>query len=159
MPSRHEYRATVRWTGNLGEGTRSYRGYDRDHLIEIAGKPSILGSSGSGARSDPTRHNPEELLVAALSACHMLWYLHVCSEAGVTVDSYVDDAEGVLESGPDGSGRLTAATLRPRVGVREGSVETAVRLHEEAHRLCFIANSVNFPVACEPRVEPIRPAG
>jgi len=147
------YRATVRWTGDLGAGTREYRGYSRDHTIEVPGKPPILGSSGLSPRSDPARHNPEGLLVAALSSCHMLWYLHLCSEAGVTVVAYTDEAEGTLELGPDGSGRFTGATLRPRVTISEGSSEVAVQLHQAAHRKCFVANSVNFPVTCEPVVE------
>lgn len=153
MSSRHVYHATIRWTGNLGEGTRNYRGYGRDHTIDVPGKPSILGSSGLSPRSDPARHDPEDLLLAALSSCHMLWYLHLCAEAKVTVVSYVDEAEGVLETDPDGAGRLTGATLRPRVVLSEGSPQTAHRLHEEAHRRCFIANSVNFPVRCDPVIE------
>jgi organic hydroperoxide reductase OsmC/OhrA len=146
----HRYRATVRWTGNLGTGTHEYRGYSRDHVIEIEGKPPILASSGLSPRSDPTRHNPDELLVAALSSCHMLWYLHLCSEAGVSVAEYTDDAEGTLELDPDGSGRFTSATLHPRVLLDSGSTETATALHEAAHRRCFVASSVNFPVRCEP---------
>jgi organic hydroperoxide reductase OsmC/OhrA len=149
----HHYRIAVRWTGNLGSGTQEYRGYARDHSIEIAGKPPILATSGLSPRSDPARHNPDELVVAALASCHMLWYLHLCSVAGVVVTAYQDDAEGVLEIAPDGGGRFTEATLRPRVTVSSGSVETARRLHEEAHRKCFVANSVNFPVLCEPVVE------
>jgi len=147
------YRTTVRWTGNLGEGTREYRGYSRDHVIEVAGKAPILGSSGLSPRSDPRRHNPDELVVAALSSCHMLWYLHLCSEAGVTVESYVDEAEGTLRLETDGSGRFIRAVLRPKVVVSRGSVELARQLHERAHARCFVANSVNFPVTCEPSVE------
>jgi organic hydroperoxide reductase OsmC/OhrA len=153
VPSAHHYRVAVDWTGNLGSGTREYRGYRRDYTIEIAGKPPILGSSGLSPRSDPARHNPEELLVAALSSCHMLWYLHLCSDAGIVVTSYRDEADGVLEIAPDGGGRFTAATLRPRVTVSQGSLEVARQLHDEAHRKCFVANSVNFPVGCEPDVE------
>jgi organic hydroperoxide reductase OsmC/OhrA len=153
MPSSHTYRATVQWTGNLGAGTREYRGYSRDHTLGASGKPPIPGSSGLSPRSDPTRYNPEELLVAALSACHMLWYLHLCSNAGVTVASYEDEAEGTMETESDGAGRFTRATLRPRVVLSEGSTDVARRLHEEAHRKCFIANSVNFPVTCQPVIE------
>jgi organic hydroperoxide reductase OsmC/OhrA len=153
MPSSHVYRARVRWTGNLGEGTREYRGYSRDHSIEVEGKPTILGSSGISPRSDAARHSPDDLLVASLSACHMLWYLHLCSNAGITVTSYVDEAEGTLETGPDGAGRFTGATLRPRVVLSVGSTDLARRLHEDAHKKCFIANSVNFPVACDPVIE------
>jgi len=153
MPSSHRYTATIRWTGDRGTGTKDYLGYRRDHVIEIPGKPPILSTSGLSPRSDPARHNPEELLVAALSSCHMLWYLHLCSQAGVVVTSYVDEVEGVLEVDPDGSGRFVRATLRPRVQIMAGALETARDLHAAAHRKCFIANSVNFPVRCEPTVE------
>jgi organic hydroperoxide reductase OsmC/OhrA len=159
VPSPHTYRVSVRWTGDLGSGTREYRGYSRDHVLEFADKPPILASSGMSPRSDPHRHNPDELLVAALSSCHLLWYLHLCSQAGVVVTAYADDAEGILELAPDGAGRFVGATLRPRVRVRDGSLETAQRLHGEAHRRCFIANSVNFPVECVPTAEREPPAG
>jgi organic hydroperoxide reductase OsmC/OhrA len=153
----YRYRTRVRWTGNLGSGTREYRGYRRDHSLEVDGKPPILATSGLAPGSDPARHNPDELLVAALSSCHMLWYLHLCSEAGVVVVAYVDEAEGTLETGRGGSGRFVEAVLRPRVTLAEGSPEVARRLHEEAHARCFVANSVNFPVRCEPTIEPARP--
>ena len=153
MPSVHRYRTTVRWTGDLGDGTREYRGYSRDHVIETDGKPPILASSGLSPRSDPGRHNPDELLVAALASCHMLWYLHLCAEAGVTVVAYSDRAEGTLETAADGSGRFVSATLRPCVVVRDGSSERARELHELAHRKCFVANSVAFPVTVEPVIE------
>jgi organic hydroperoxide reductase OsmC/OhrA len=146
----HSYRVRVRWTGNLGAGTREYGGYSRDHLLEFAGKPPIFATSGLSPRSDPHRHNPDELLVAALASCHMLWYLHLCSEAGIVVTDYTDDADALLETGRDGGGRFVRATLRPRVRIQGGSFEEARRLHEEAHRRCFVANSVNFPVTCEP---------
>lgn len=153
MVTRHVYRATVRWTGNLGNGTKDYGSYSRDHAIEVAGKASILGSAGLSPRSDAGRHNPEELVAAALSSCHMLWYLHLCSEAGVTVSAYTDAAEVVLELEPDGFGRITGAILRPRVVLAEGSPQVARRLHEEAHRKCFVAKSVNFPVVLRPVIE------
>ncbi len=153
MTSTHTYRVTVRWTGDLGEGTREYRAYSRDHVVESDGRPSVPLTSGLSPRSDARRYTPDDLLVAALSSCHMLWYLHLCSTAGVIVRSYRDDAEGVLEIGPDGGGRMTSATLRPTVGIEAGSLETARALHDEAHHRCFVANSVRFPVACEPTVQ------
>lgn len=158
MPSTHTYRATVRWTGNEGEGTRTYRGYSRSHVIESAGKPPVPGTSSVGARIDPARYNPDELLVASLSSCHMLWYLHLCAESHVVVESYLDEAEGVLEMAADGSGHFTSATLRPRVVLREGSPARALELHAKAHEMCFIARSVNFPVRCEPEIVPASPA-
>ena len=148
----HLYRTTVRWTGNDGVGTRDYRAYRRDHVIEVDGKAPIHATSGLAPRSEPSYHNPDELLVAALASCHMLWYLHLCAEAGVVVTAYVDRAEGVLELAADGSGRFTSATLHPRVEISAGSTESARRLHEEAHRRCFVASSVNFPVECAPTV-------
>ncbi len=150
--TRHRYPVTVTWTGNLGTGTREYRGYSRDHAIDIEGKPRLLASSGLSPRAEPSRHNPDELLVAALASCHMLWYLHLCSASGVVVVAYADAADGILETGPDGSGRFVEATLRPRVELTDGSRELARRLHEEAHRKCYVANSVNFPVRCEPTI-------
>ncbi|MCI4334665.1 MAG: OsmC family protein [Thermoplasmata archaeon] len=150
---RHIHRASIRWTGNLGRGTRDYLGYSRNHTIQVPGRPAILATSSLSPQSDPSRYNPDDLLVAALSSCHMLWYLHLCSEAGVTVTAYDDDSEGILEHSPDGSGRFIGATLRPRVTITDGSLETAIRLHEEAHRKCYLANSVNFPVKCEPSVQ------
>jgi organic hydroperoxide reductase OsmC/OhrA len=149
----HLYRATVRWTGDLGSGTREYGGYSREHVIEVEGKPPIPASSGMSTRGDRSKHDPEDLLLSALSSCHMLWYLHLCSEAGVVVTGYTDHAEAVLETTRDGGGRITRATLHPRVRVSEGSLEAARDLHEAAHQKCFIANSVNFPVRCEPTIE------
>lgn len=155
----HLYHTNVRWTGNRGTGTSEYTAYGRDHVILAAGKPPVLGSSDPTFRGDGTRYNPEELLVASLSACHMLSYLHLCASAGVEVEEYTDDAEGVMETGPGGSGRFTLVTLHPAVSVRAGTAVEATALHEEAHRNCFIANSVNFPVRCEPsiRVRDARP--
>lgn len=146
----HRYRAEVRWVGNRGTGTSEYRGYGRDHVINFPGKAPLPGSSDPEFRGDPARYNPEELLVSSLSACHMLWYLHLCANAGVDVQEYVDDADGVMETDPDGSGRFTLVTLRPRVTIRRGSAEQANALHDAAETMCFIANSVNFPVRHEP---------
>jgi organic hydroperoxide reductase OsmC/OhrA len=145
MPREHNYSVKVIWTGNAGNGTSVYRAYQRDHEITVAGKPPIPGSSDPKFRGDSTRYNPEELLVGALSTCHMLWYLHLCADAGVVVVSYEDRAEGTMEESSDGGGRFTGVTLHPHVQVR-GSVEQAEALHQRAHEVCFIANSVNFPV-------------
>jgi organic hydroperoxide reductase OsmC/OhrA len=152
MAPEHVYRTSLRWTGDLGDGTREYRGYSRDHTVRFEGKPELLLTSGISPRSDPTRTNPDELVIAALSSCHLLTYLHLCSEQGVVVTGYTDEADGTLSVERGGAGRLTRATLRPKVTVREGSLETATALHAEAHRRCFVANSVNFPVAVEPTV-------
>lgn len=120
-------------------------------MIEAAGKAPIAGSSDPAFRGDAARYNPEELLVASLSACHMLWYLHLCSDAGIVVTSYDDAASGTMAEHADGSGEFTEVTLRPRVAIAEGSRQgEAETLHGRAHALCFIARSVRFPVRIEP---------
>jgi len=147
MNKQHTYDLTVKWTGNKGHGTFDSRLYGRDHKIMIANKPDILGSSDSSFRGDKKKHNPEELLLAALSSCHMLWYLDLCANEGIVVVDYVDRATGIMEETPDRSGRFIEVTLHPVVTVSEGSmVEKAKALHIKANELCFIANSVNFPV-------------
>jgi organic hydroperoxide reductase OsmC/OhrA len=149
----HRYETHVRWTGNTGDGTRSYRGYERAHEIDAPGKPVIPGSSDPKFRGDRTRWNPEELLVAALSTCHQLWYLHLCADSGVVVTAYEDRALGVMNERGDGGGRFTRVLLRPRVTIAAGSDrDVAMSLHERAHALCFIASSVNFPVQHEAEV-------
>lgn len=151
MSRAHHYRARVEWTGDRGAGTASYRAYGRDHRILMEGKPPILGSSDPAFHGDPARHNPEELLVASLSTCHMLWYLHLCAEAGVVVTGYVDRAEGEMVEEPDGGGQFSRVVLRPEVTLATGADHgTAEALHAAAHAKCFIARSVNFPVTHEP---------
>lgn len=149
----HRYRVDVAWTGNAGAGTASYRAYRRDHEIGAPGKPPIPGSADPAFLGDPGRWNPEELLVAALSACHKLWYLHLCATAGVIVTAYEDAAEGVMAEAADGAGRFVSVTLRPRVTLAPGSDAQAARdLHHRAHEMCFIARSVAFPVTTEPDI-------
>ncbi|HVC59283.1 MAG TPA: OsmC family protein [Acetobacteraceae bacterium] len=151
---RHAYAARVEWTGNQGSGTASYRGYSRAHDISAPGKPTIAGSSDPGFRGDPARWTPEELLVASLSACHQLWYLHLCADAGIVVRAYRDDAVGVMLEQIDGAGQFEIVTLRPHATLAPGSDEaTARRLHGEAARMCFIARSVSFKVSHEPSFE------
>jgi organic hydroperoxide reductase OsmC/OhrA len=151
----HHYKVTVEWTGNTGAGTAGYRAYERRHEITVpnAPKPAIPGSSDATFRGDATRWNPEELLVASLSACHKLWYLHLCADAGVVVVAYADQAEGVMTEGSAGGGRFQKVVLRPVVTVAPGSdVTRALALHDHAHSLCYIANSVSFPVTHEPEI-------
>jgi organic hydroperoxide reductase OsmC/OhrA len=148
----HSYATRLRWTGNRGDGTRDYRAYARDHEIQSAGKPVIPGSSDPAFRGDSARYNPEEMLVASLSSCHMLWYLHLCADAGLVVTAYEDDASGTMTETADGNGRFTEVVLRPRVTLAGGDAVLAESLHERAHHFCFVANSVNFPVRCEPVV-------
>jgi organic hydroperoxide reductase OsmC/OhrA len=150
----HSYAVRLTWTGNLGQGTSGYRAYDRAHEISAAGKPAIPGSSDPAFKGDRSRYNPEDLLVASLSACHMLWYLHLCADAKIIVTDYVDDAVGRMVETPDGGGHFEEVVLRPAVIIRQGGdAALASALHERAHHLCFIANSVNFQVRCEPRIE------
>jgi organic hydroperoxide reductase OsmC/OhrA len=146
----HHYTTHTKWTGNIGEGTKTYRGYSRDHLIKVDGKPEIPASSDPAFRGDPSRYNPEDLLVASLSSCHMLWYLHLCATNQITVVAYEDTAEGVMAESEDGGGEFVRVQLRPRVTISAGDREKAVGLHHEAHEKCFIANSVKFPVEVEP---------
>jgi organic hydroperoxide reductase OsmC/OhrA len=151
----HAYQLQVCWTGNHGEGTKSYKSYGRDYAIESTGKPRIEGSSDPAFRGDANRYNPEELLVASLSSCHMLWYLHLCSVNGVVVLGYEDLASGTMEESGDGSGTFVWVELNPAVTIASGSDPAkALALHEEAHRNCFIAKSVNFPVRIVPRIVP-----
>ncbi len=147
----HTYRVTVEWTGNRGAGTASYAGYGRDHTISAGAKLPIAGSSDPAFRGDAERWNPEDLLVASISACHKLWYLHLCATSGISLLSYRDEAEGVMQEDRNGAGRFVRAVLRPSVVIRAGDdIEKATSLHHDAHGYCFIANSVNFPVTCEP---------
>ena len=146
----HHYATSLRWTGNRGTGTSSYRDYDRSFDLTSEGKPALAGSADATFRGDATRWNPEEMLLSALSSCHMLSYLHLCADAGIIVLGYTDDAAGAMELGTDGAGRFTSVTLRPQVTVAEGTdLDHAKQLHHIAHEKCFIANSVNFPVLCE----------
>lgn len=150
----HRYTVAVEWTGNTGTGTTGYRAYERAHEISApdAPKPVIPGSSDPAFRGDRARWNPEELLLAAISACHKLWYLHLCATAGVVVTDYVDHAEGWMVEEDEG-GRFRRVVLRPTVTLAPGSdVDRARALHHEANRLCYIARSVNFPVEHEPEI-------
>ena len=150
--SKHQYTTHIRWTGNQGTGTSEYRAYSRNHEITAPKKSApIAGSSDPHFRGEAARYNPEDLLVASLSACHMLSYLHLCAINGVVVTAYEDEATGAMRENKDGSGEFTEVMLRPRVTVTAASDRTrAMQLHEEAGKLCFIARSVNFPVRHEP---------
>lgn len=155
--SEHHYQARITWTGNLGKGTADYRGYERTHVINVDGKPTIPASSDPSFRGDRTRYNPEELLVASLSSCHMLWFLHLCSVSGVVVVDYTDEAKGTMIETADGAGYFKEVTLYPTVTVSsESMIEKANALHHEANKMCFIANSMNFPVHHKPSCEVAR---
>ncbi|AUY49353.1 OsmC family protein [Streptomyces sp. CB01881] len=149
MARLHTYTAEITWTGNRGTGTSDYRSYERSHEVAGEGLPTIPGSSDPAFRGDPARWNPEQLQLAALSQCHMLSYLHQCAVNGVVVTSYVDRPLGTMEE-TAGGGHFTEAVLRPRIEVAsEEMTEKALALHDDAHRACFIAASVNFPVRHE----------
>ena len=148
----HDYEVCVTWTGNDGAGTSSYGAYRRDYLIEAVGCMPIPGSADPAFLGDDSRWNPEQLLVASLAACHKLWYLHLCADAGLVVDGYVDWAVGTMRF-EDGTGRFVEVCLRPEVTLRApADMERAHALHAAARERCFIANSVDFPVRHEPRI-------
>lgn len=151
MSKKHSYKLTVKWTGDKGHGTFDDRLYGRDHEIIIANKPTILGSSDPVFRGDKTKHNPEELLLSCLSSCHMLWYLQLCAESGIVVVEYVDSATAIMVETENRGGHFSEATLHPVVTITDESrIDEANELHKKAHELCFIANSVNFPVTHKP---------
>ena len=147
----HSYSAAVTWTGAGRTGTSGYAAYSRDHEVQFPDKAPLLGSAEPAFRGDATRYNPEELLVGALAQCHMLWFLHLAADAGVVVTAYHDDASGTMRVRSGGSGRFTEVVLHPRVTVHGGADPTVLAgLHERAGEYCFIKQSVNFPVRCEP---------
>ncbi|MDJ0313911.1 OsmC family protein [Arthrobacter sp. H35-D1] len=152
-PNEHHYEINVFWTGNRGSGTSGYKAYGRDHSVTAVGLPMLLGSADKTFHGDWDRWNPEQLLVTALSQCHMLSYLHVAVKHGVVVTKYEDTATGTLVVNPDGSGQFESITLHPKIFVADPSTEAlALTLHAEAASKCFIARSVNFPVHHEPGV-------
>jgi organic hydroperoxide reductase OsmC/OhrA len=154
MPGKtHTYSTHVEWTGNRGTGTSSYTAYGREHVIRMDGKPDIKGSADPAFRGNADRHNPEDMMVAAASTCHMLWYLHLAAEARVVVTGYTDAARGTMVEDKDRGGYFTEIVLRPLVTIASGDPAVAEQLHEAAHKKCFIANSVNFPIRLIPKVQ------
>lgn len=150
MSKQHAYGATIVWTGDRGQGTSEYRGYDRTWEVRTPGKPVIPCSNDPLLGGDPSKPNPEDLLLSALSACHMLWYLHLACNAGIVVTGYEDAPVGIGETSPNGAGHFVRATLRPSICLRRGADLTrADAIHHEIHQYCFIARSVNFPIAYE----------
>lgn len=150
MAKQHTYASQLTWTGNIGEGTANYRSYERSYSISIQNKAIIEGSSDPAFRGDRTKHNPEEMLLMSVSSCHMLWFLHFCSEAGVVVVEYTDSASAIMVKEASGSGYFTEATLLPHVVVtQEAMLDKLNELHHKANEYCFIANSVKFSVKYE----------
>lgn len=151
MAKEHGYQINVTWTGNTGVGTQDYRSYERSLVVQAPGKPDLAGSSDPAFRGDVARWNPEELLLASLSACHMLWYLHLCSVNKIVVTEYQDLPTAALQIESSGEGQITGATLQPKITITAADqIELATHLHEEAHKKCFIAKSLKFPVALRP---------
>lgn len=150
----HLYQVKVQWTGNEGSGTSDYKAYSRNHVISAPNKAAeILASSDPAFRGDKTRYNPEDLLVGSIAACHQLWYLHLCAVNKVVVVGYIDNAVGTMAEEENGSGRFSEVILNPIVTVTEESmIEKAHELHKEAHKMCFIAGSCNFPIRHNPQV-------
>lgn len=147
MHREHTYRSLLVWDGNLGGGTATYQGYSRRWTLHVDGKADLRGSADPGFRGEADRHNPEDLLVASLSACHMLTYLALCARNRISVISYRDEATGVMKTTPDGGGRFESVTLHPVVEIADSNLlDRARELHEKAHSFCFVASSVNFPV-------------
>jgi organic hydroperoxide reductase OsmC/OhrA len=153
LPRTHHYELALTWTGNTGTGTSGYRDFERSHDLSADGKPVIPGTADPAFRGVPDRWNPEELLVASLSQCHMLWFLVLCAKEGIVVTAYTDHPSGTMVETPDGGGHFSEVVLRPRVTVTAPEhAERTQTLHDRAHKLCFIANSVNFEVRTEPAV-------
>jgi organic hydroperoxide reductase OsmC/OhrA len=151
VPRGHRYDLTVEWIGNSGEGTRTYRSYGRNHRVGTKGRPILEGSADSAFLGDPSRWNPEQLLVASVSQCHMLWYLHLAVEAGIVVTAYVDRPTGLMTENDDGSGQFTEVVLRPEVTISEAErVAEASALHQTVGEKCFVSRSVNFPIRHKP---------
>ncbi|HXD76595.1 MAG TPA: OsmC family protein [Puia sp.] len=151
MEKEHQYRISLDWTGNLGQGTKSYTAYSRDHIVRASGNADIALTSDPAFRGSPGRFNPEQLLVSALSSCHLLWYLHLCAINDIVVTEYRDEARGVMIEAADGGGYFKEVTLCPVVTITDAArIPMAMGLHREAAKKCFIANSCNFPVRHEP---------
>jgi organic hydroperoxide reductase OsmC/OhrA len=148
----HEYASRLVWEGNKGDATSNYSTYGRQYRIRVDGKPDLVGSADKSFLGDPGKHDPEDLFLASLSSCHLLSYLALCAKHKISVTSYEDDASGTLSLTPEGGGKFTEVVLRPRVTIASGDQELAMKLHEKAHHLCFIANSVSCPVRNEPTV-------
>lgn len=153
MNRQHHYSLQLQWTGNKGEGTSNYRAYDRSYTVQSKNKIELQGSSDPAFRGDASKYNPEEMLVASLSACHMLWYLHLCAEAGIVVEKYTDEAKGTMVEDDIRGGYFSEVILYPQITLKDNSrQEEAAALHHKANKMCFIANSCNFPVRHEARI-------
>lgn len=151
MKNEHQYKITTIWQGNKDEGTNNVRTYDRSHTIYSEGKPNLHLTTDNAAVGDKSKLNPEDLLVSAISSCHMLSYLYLCALEGIIVTEYIDQAMGVMIENANGGGQFETVTLNPNIKVKnEAMITKAIELHHKAHEICYIANSVNFEVVCNP---------
>lgn len=151
MTLEHHYKVKTVWNGNTGQGTKTVRGYQRSHIASIEGKPELHLTTDNPAVGDKTKLNPEDLLVTAISSCHMLSYLYVCAKEGVVITAYEDNVTGIMIENENGGGSFNEVTLNPVFTVADESMkQRAIELHHCAHEICFIANSVNFVVKCNP---------
>ncbi len=157
MNTLHNYKLSVKWTGNQGSGTSNYKDFERSYNIQIENKAAILGSSDPEFRGDKTKHNPEELLLASVSSCNMLWNWHLCAENKIIITDYIDIVTAVLEETEDGNGKFSSITLNPTITITEITItEKATELHKKANEFCFVANSLNFKVGHEPVFNVVR---
>jgi len=148
---KHQYQTNLIWTGNLGVGTANYAAYSRDYRLEVLNKAAILGSSDSAFKGDENKHNPEDLLVASISSCHMLWFLHLASSKGIIVTDYSDTATGTMIENENGSGYFDSVILYPVVTITDPTrIDETNELHQLANKYCFISNSLNFKVKHDP---------
>lgn len=151
MVKEHHYQLTTEWQDTSGKGTNNVKTYDRSHTVWIDGKPNLNLTTDNAAVGDKNKLNPEDLLVAAVSSCHMLSYLYVCALEGIVITSYVDNANGLMIEEESGGGKFKHIVLNPVCKVADESmIQKAIELHHRAHEICYIANSVNFEVICNP---------
>ena len=150
----HKFETQVQWTGNLGAGTKTYTSYSRDHAIFGKDKKEVIGASSDPIfRGDKSKYNPEELFLASIASCHMLWYLHLCADQGITVTNYKDSPIAELLLSEDGSGKIENIILQPQILIKEKSlIDLATKLHQDAHHFCFIASSVNSSIKIQAHV-------
>jgi len=150
----HHYAVQITWTGNTGSGTARYASYEREHTISAPDKAQISGSSDPAFRGDRSRYNPEELLVASASACHMLTYLHLCAVNKIVVLSYEDSCTGEMRENADSGGTFERIDLQPEIMISSCSdLKLAEALHEQAHQHCIIANSLRVPISIHPKMQ------
>lgn len=153
MDKEHTYKIGLLWTGNNGSGTENYTSYERAHTLHAEGKPDLFGSADPLFRGDSAKWNPEELLLASLSSCHMLWYLHLCANHKIIVQTYEDTPQALMRIEKNGAGQFVSAELQPVITITQADQkQLAESLHSQAHRYCFIANSVNFPILLNPTI-------